>query len=1218
MTARRTRRSHRLPLGLLDLECRIAPATFTVTNANNSGTGSLRQAVINANNAAGADLIDFSSFFNSPRTITLASQISITGPVTIDGPSAANVTISGNDAVRIFNTQSAPTGAAIQLVDLTLTSGRVTGTEWGGAVLSGDESISATRCTFTMNSANISSGGAIAAASGGSVTVINSTFTENSSQESGGAILAIGGPVTVTGCEFTLNSDGYGGGAIAVGAGTLTATNCNFTSNSSGLLGGAIRATSVTATDCTFRSNLAVFSGGAIYVDGAGASATFTRCDISNNQVTSTGYLGGGGMHIVGDLTLEASTVSGNSVVGNWGYQGYYPGYGGGMLVQGAATIRNSTISANTASSNGGASANTMLVQNSTITGNSAIHVNGWRYGGGLSANSIAIESSIVANNSATFGPDIRAGSVNARNCAILNRTGIATFNDLGGNRPAGENPRLGPLQDNGGPTKTHLLLPGSPCVNAGSNPANLTTDQRGFARSLNGGVDMGAAEGVDVNPTATATGIPPTITSAGVTSFDIVVRFDDDIGIDLATIDLNDIRVTGPGYATPQAPNALSINGSGTVVSVTYTFPAPGGVFDFFDGGLYTVSMAANQVADLDTPTPHFVAPGTLGSFRVAIPGTLIVDEVSDIDDGNVSSGRMSLREAVRLTNTSFGSADTITFNAAIFGVPRTIALSGGEFRIFDSLTVVGPGSGLLTINATSASRHFFADAGSAVSLSGLTLINGNAVNGGAITNSNAALTLSDLVFSNCAASNAGGAVNSTGPLTMRDCVVNNSRAAGVGGAVSASAVSGDFVFQRCSFVNNSAGVGGGALYLGVNGLLQISECTISGNSAADYYGGGGIHVRGGTPAAGSYIRNSTITGNSCTNSGTGGGLALYFDGTLPIANCTITGNTAQGYGGGIAALGGEFFLPPTIVLQSSIVAGNSASGAADSGPDLYFNATFLINVPGNNNLIGVANSGNFSLTGTGNLTGTLASPLNPLLAPLANNGGPTKTHSLLPGSPALNAGSNDYSLTHDQRGPGFARTAGPRADIGAFEAQLPRVSSVRINDGSAQRSRVTSVSLTFSAPVSFAGQVKDAFTLLRNGGKAVTFTADANLVNGATVVTISNFTGAFTQFDSLADGRYTLTALASRISADGQALDGDGDGLPGGDFTFGEADGLFRLFGDINGDRRVDIADFGLFSITYLNPANFNAAFDVNGDGRIDIVDFGQFSLRYLTPLP
>ena len=69
---------------------------------------------------------------------------------------------------------------------------------------------------------------------------------------------------------------------------------------------------------------------------------------------------------------------------------------------------------------------------------------------------------------------------------------------------------------------------------------------------------------------------------------------------------------------------------------------------------------------------------------------------------------------------------------------------------------------------------------------------------------------------------------------------------------------------------------------------------------------------------------------------------------------------------------------------------------------------------------------------------------------------------------------------------------------------------------------------------------------------------------------------------------------------------------------FTFGDAQGLFRFYGDMNGDRRVDISDFGFFSLAYLSTPNYNPVLDFNNDGRIDISDFGQFSLRYFTNLP
>jgi extracellular elastinolytic metalloproteinase len=179
-----------------------------------------------------------------------------------------------------------------------------------------------------------------------------------------------------------------------------------------------------------------------------------------------------------------------------------------------------------------------------------------------------------------------------------------------------------------------------------------------------------------------------------------------------------------------------------------------------------------------------------------------------------------------------------------------------------------------------------------------------------------------------------------------------------------------------------------------------------------------------------------------------------------------------------------------------------------------------------------------------------------------------------------------------------------------------VPSVTGTQINDGAAQRSRVTSITVTFSTVVTFlGGNVVAAFTLTRIGGGSVAFSASASNATGVTVVTINGFTGAEAQSGSLRDGRFTLTALASNISNAAGQLNG------GTNFTFGDAQGLFRFYGDINGDRNVDISDFGPFSGTFgLNSgqAGFISAFDFNNDGTIDITDFGQLSIRIFTVLP
>jgi len=182
------------------------------------------------------------------------------------------------------------------------------------------------------------------------------------------------------------------------------------------------------------------------------------------------------------------------------------------------------------------------------------------------------------------------------------------------------------------------------------------------------------------------------------------------------------------------------------------------------------------------------------------------------------------------------------------------------------------------------------------------------------------------------------------------------------------------------------------------------------------------------------------------------------------------------------------------------------------------------------------------------------------------------------------------------------------------------PRVTGTVVNSGDTQRSRVTDIALSFNTQVTFPNGIANAFTLTRTGGGAVAFTPTATVVNGVTVVTLTNFNGVETESGSLRDGRYTLTGIANQIVNVILTLDGNGDGVgtAGDNFTFGEAQGLFRFFGDANGDRHVDIADFGLFSNSIFTPANYINGFDFNNDGVIDIADFGQFSVRLFGPLP
>jgi hypothetical protein len=184
------------------------------------------------------------------------------------------------------------------------------------------------------------------------------------------------------------------------------------------------------------------------------------------------------------------------------------------------------------------------------------------------------------------------------------------------------------------------------------------------------------------------------------------------------------------------------------------------------------------------------------------------------------------------------------------------------------------------------------------------------------------------------------------------------------------------------------------------------------------------------------------------------------------------------------------------------------------------------------------------------------------------------------------------------------------------------PRVAAVTVDDGTAQRSRVASLTIRFDQVVSLPANVADAFQLSRNGGGAVNFTATASYQGGVTVVTLNSFTGSEADASgSLIDGRYTLTVLQNRVSSTGAALDGNDDGTAGDNFVYTDAQGLFRFYGDVNGDANINGFDLGIFRNafgTQVGDANYLNYLDFDQDGVINGLDFGQFRTRFGTTLP
>ncbi len=418
----------------------------TVTNANDAGVGSLRGEI-------GAAVTGDTVIFDMARTVTLGgTQIAwATNNLTIDGNGS---TVSGNNASRVFNT----TATITTFKNITITGGN----------------------------AGVGSGGGIY--SEGSVTLNNSTVSGNSSGGNGGGIYSEGA-VTLTNSTVSGNlADPWGGGIYSEGAVTLN--NSTVSGNSASARGGGIFSIgTVTLTNSTVSGNSANYEGGGIYSNGG---VTLTNSTVSGHSVNAEG----GGIFSDGPVTLTNSTVSGNSA----GIQG------GGITSYGPVTLTNSTVSGNSAENYGGGitSFEAVTLTNSTIAFNTAVSI-----GAGLvlfGTQTHTFTNSIIAKNTAITGPDIGIFSsthtFNINHSLILNTASMdangntqVPTNGVNGNI-VGLDPNLGPLQNNGGPTQTHALLPGSPAINAGNNAlAPTPIDQRGQPRTSDLIVDMGAYE---------------------------------------------------------------------------------------------------------------------------------------------------------------------------------------------------------------------------------------------------------------------------------------------------------------------------------------------------------------------------------------------------------------------------------------------------------------------------------------------------------------------------------------------------------------------------------------------------------------------------------------------------------------------------------------------------------------------------------------------------
>jgi hypothetical protein len=821
-------RRKRRVLALERLEHRVllsgSPTVYTVTDTSDNlgDTGSLRYAVSQANtntNTAGS-LIQFdATVFSSPQTITLSATLELketAGPEVVEGPGARILTVSGNNAVQVF------------LVD---------------------QHVTATLSDFAVaNGQSDAMGGGIE--NSGTLTV-NSCIVENSTAQFGGGIYN-NGTLTITGntdIETNVAKAGLGGGLFNDGT-AVTVNHSTFFDNSANRGGGIENehGGTLVVTDSDFSGNVSQRGGG--LANTANSTVTVSDSVLSDGEAsgTTSNASGGGGFYSSGTGSMTGCTVMGNSAKGG----------GGGIFIRGGAlTITNSTIANNSLSGPMGAGAGllekagTLTAVNCTIAYNSEPQGVAGTGGGMRVLNSTAtLDNTIIALNTDGNGVGIEpddlyvngGGSVSpasANNLIGFGGGNIGLTNGVNGNQVGVANPGIGTPFDNGGPTYTIALFPGSPAIAAGSvtlavdrQGKPLTTDQRGpgFPRIVNGNVDIGAFER------------PATVGSPTV-----------------YTVNLTSDTEAGSGNAGDLAYVLLQARGNANLAGSVIQFDPT----VFSTAAPQTITLSSTLELNEPSGPEMMDGPGTAAltvSGNKAV-GAFLVDSgaMATISGLTISGGSADHGGAIDIeSGGSLSVTDTIAENSASReggGIYNSGALAVSNSTV-ESNASVQNGGGI-----------FNSDYGT-LTVTGSSIAANSGFYGGGIANYGGRLTVTGSTIAGNSATNSGGGILNVGILTV------------IGSTIAR---------------NSAANSGGGISDIGVSTTLV--NTTVADNSAVRY--GGGIDTES---FSGLLAVNATIADNNVGLGGSGGGLWKNGSGTSALYNTIVALNT-NGSGNGATA---------------------------------------------------------------------------------------------------------------------------------------------------------------------------------------------------------------------------------------------------------------------------------------------------------------------------
>jgi len=545
------------------------------------------------------------------------------------------------------------------------------------------------------------------------------------------------------------------------------------------------------------------------------------------------------------------------------------------------------------------------------------------------------------------------------------------------------------------------------------------TTNEGAINFAVTGAINLVSGE-LEITDTLTITGPGQELLTIDAQQQSRVLNFSAITG-DLI---LSNLTLTG-GQSTDSGGIRFNSDGALTLTNSTISGNTSGGIFS--DSG--RVSLTSSTVSGNGSPSTG--SGISTDSGNVSLMSSRVTGNMSYSTGGGI----FTVSGDVSLTSSAVNGNSTTGYWRYGGGAGGGIYTRSGSVSLTSS-----------TVDGNSTSGRYahgggIATSSGSVSLTGST-VSGNSTAGisapgGGISSSGlGSVSLTSSTVSGNSSGDAGGGIhtNSSSVLLTSSMVSGNSTSGRFGSGGGISTGTGHVSLTSSTVSGNSTSglfaVGGGISMRSGTGSVSLTSSTVSGN--VSYSSGGGISTSYGSGILS--LMSSTVSGNSTSGTDSGGGGIFTGFRTVSLSNSTVSGNAASANGGGINIQ--NTFFSPSLTIENTIVAGNTAGITA---PDLLPDPDGTLTI--NHSLIGVAD-GLIIAGNAGNLTGTAANPLDPLIGPIANNGGTTHTHALLPGSPAFNAGNPSFDpnvLTpprvNDQRGFAFDRVVGGRIDIGSVE---------------------------------------------------------------------------------------------------------------------------------------------------------------------------------------